>query len=119
MCRAGPPQHAVAAVLGCRKGQRAMASARQCGGHERHGSGAHVWARGEAVSTVGVALEQVKADSRDQHTRDDEGRLEAVCVGRGHPAAFEAARLSKPPARRGVSDLKVPTYVRDIGCIQR
>jgi putative transposase len=99
-----PPKHAVASVMGLLKGKSAMAIARQCGGHERNVSGEHLWARGSAVSTVGFALAQVKASIRDQNTSDDDGRFEAVCVGRWHPAAFEAARLIKPPARRGVSD---------------
>ena len=73
-----PPQHAVASVMGFLTGKSALASARQCGGHERHVSGEHLWARGYAVSTVGFELEQVTAYIRDQNTSDDDGRFEAV-----------------------------------------
>jgi putative transposase len=56
-----PPKHAVASVIGWRKGQRAIAIARPCRGRERPCTGAHVWARGYAVSTGGCALEHVRA----------------------------------------------------------
>ena len=75
MCLEVPPTHAVAAVIGFLKGKSAMAIARQCGGHDRHFSGEHLWARGYAVSTVGFELEQVKASIRDQNTSDDDGRF--------------------------------------------
>ena len=78
MCIEVPPTHAVASVIGFLKGKSAMAIARQFGGHDRHFSGEHLWARGYAVSTVGFELEQVKAYSRDQNTSDDDGRFEAV-----------------------------------------
>ena len=78
MCIEVPPKHAVASVIGFLTGKSAMAIARQFGGHDRHVSGEHFWARGYAVSTVGFALEQVKASIRDQNTRDDDGRFEAV-----------------------------------------
>src|SRR5215471_869962 len=78
ICLEVPPKHAVASVIGFLKGKSAMAIARQFGGHDRHCSGEHFWARGYAVSTVGFALEQVKASIRDQNTRDDDGRFEAV-----------------------------------------
>ena len=68
MCIEVPPKHAVASVIGFLKGKSAMAIARQFGGHDRHVSGEHFWARGSAVSTVGFALEQVKASIRDQNT---------------------------------------------------
>jgi putative transposase len=70
-----PPTHAAASVIGFLKGKSAMAIARQFGGHDRHFSGEHLWARGYAVSTVGFELEQVKAYSRDQNTSDDDGRF--------------------------------------------
>jgi len=49
-----PPQDAGAAVLGSSKGQRASAVARQGGGRPRNCTGARCWARGYAVSTVGL-----------------------------------------------------------------
>ena len=78
MCLEVPPKHAVASVIGFLKGKSAIAIARQFGGHDRHFSGEHFWARGYAVSTVGFELEQVKAYIRDQNTSDDDGRFEAV-----------------------------------------
>ena len=75
ICLEVPPKHAVASVIGFLKGKSAMAIARPCGGHARQCSGAHVWARGSAVSTVGFELEQVKAYIRDQNTSDDDGRF--------------------------------------------
>jgi putative transposase len=68
----------VASVIGFLKGKSAMAIARQCGSHERNVSGEPFWARGYAVSTVGLELEQGKAYIRDQKTSDDDGRFEAV-----------------------------------------
>src|ERR1051325_11947641 len=75
MCIEVPPKHAVASVIGFLKGKRAIAIARQVGGHDRNFSGEHFWARGYAVSTVGFELEQVKAYIRDQNTSDDDGRF--------------------------------------------
>ena len=49
-----PPQDAGAAVLGSSKGQRASAVARPWGGRPRNCTGARCWARGYAVSTVGL-----------------------------------------------------------------
>ena len=69
-----PPKQAVASVMGLRKGHRAMAIARQFGGHDRQCAGEPFGARGDAVSTVGCARAQVKASIRDHNTRDDEGR---------------------------------------------
>ena len=85
-----PPQDAVASGIGQRKGQSALAIARQCAGQDRHGAGEHVWARGYAVSTVGFALEQVRAYSRAQEDANGEGR-------------FERVNRSRPPLRRSRS----------------
>ena len=98
-----PPKHAVASVIGFLKGKSAIALARQCNGRERNCTGEHFWARGYAVSTVGFALEQVRAYIRDQEAGDEEGRFESKTqVVRS--TAFEAALLIKPPALPGVSD---------------
>src|SRR5262249_53387465 len=75
ICIEVPPKHAVASVIGFLKGKSAMAIARQFGGHDRHCSGDHFWARGYAASTIGFELEQVKASIRDQNTSDDDGRF--------------------------------------------
>jgi putative transposase len=75
MCIEVRPKHAVASGIGFLQGKRAMAIARQFGGHDRNCSGEHFWARGSAVSTVGFELAQVKAYIRDQNTSDDDGRF--------------------------------------------
>ena len=77
MCIEMPPTHAVASVRGFLKGKSAIAIARQCGGRERNFTGAHFWARGYAVSTVGFELEQVRAYIREQEQADDQGRFES------------------------------------------
>jgi len=68
-----PPQDAGAAVLGSSKGQRASAVARQGGGRPRNCTGARCWARGYAVSTVGVEAEQRRASLKPQEQRDAQG----------------------------------------------
>jgi putative transposase len=75
MCIEIPPKYAVASVIGFRKGKSAIAIARQFGGRERNFTGEPFWARGYAVSTVGFALEQVRAYIRDQEGADEEGRF--------------------------------------------
>jgi REP element-mobilizing transposase RayT len=52
MCIAIPPKHPVASVIGFLKGKSAIALARR--GKERNFSGERFWARGYAVSTVGL-----------------------------------------------------------------
>ena len=76
LCLAMPPKYSAASVLGCRKGKRAIAIARQLGGRERNWTGEHCWARGDAVSTVGCELEQVRADIRAQEQAEAQGRFE-------------------------------------------
>jgi putative transposase len=66
-----PPKYAVASVIGLIKGKRAIAIARQFGGRDRTYSGEQFWARGDAVSTVGLELEQIKAYIRYQDGNDD------------------------------------------------
>ena len=53
MCIAIPPKHPVASVIGFLKGKSAIAIAR-LRGKERNFTGEHLWARGYAVSTVGL-----------------------------------------------------------------
>src|SRR5262245_37051142 len=93
MCIEIPPKHAVASVIGVLKGKSALAIARQCSGRERNFTGEHCWARGYAVSTVGFALEQVRAYIRDQEQADDQGRFER-CL-----QASDTLR-GRPPVRR-------------------
>ena len=75
MCIEIPPKYAGASVIGSLKGQSAIAIARQWAGRDRHCAGEHFWARGYAVSTVGVELEQGRASSRDQEDADGVGRF--------------------------------------------
>jgi Transposase IS200 like len=51
------------------KGKSAIAIARLCG-KERNFTGEHFWARGYAVSTVGLELEQVRQYIREQEVAD-------------------------------------------------
>ncbi len=75
MCIEIPPKHAVASILGCLTGKSAVASARQFGGRLQNFAGAHFWARGYAVSTVGYELEKVKQYIREQEAEDQAGRF--------------------------------------------
>jgi putative transposase len=70
-----PPKDAVASVMGFLKGQSAITIARQLSGRERHCTGEHFGARGYAVSTVGLELEQVRASMHEQEQADDQGRF--------------------------------------------
>jgi putative transposase len=75
MCIEIPPQSAVASVIGFLKGKSAIAIARQFQGRQRNFAGQHFWARGDAVSTVGFELDQVRAYIRDQDANDEHGRF--------------------------------------------
>ena len=77
-------------MIGSLKGKSAIAIARPFAGHDRNFAGEHFWARGYAVSTVGVALEQVRAYIRDQEDADGAGR-------------FEHLNSNRPPLRRSCS----------------
>ena len=54
MCIEIPPKYAVTSVIGFMKGKSAIAIARMQG-KDRNYTGAHFWARGYAVSTIGFA----------------------------------------------------------------
>jgi putative transposase len=75
MCIEIPPTLAVASIMGCLKGKSAVAIARQLGGKRQNCTGAHVWARGYAVSTVGDELEEGKRYIREQAAEDQAGRF--------------------------------------------
>jgi len=70
MCIEIPPKYAVASVLGFLKGKSAIATARMKG-KERNYTGAHFWARGYAVSTVGFDEEIIKNYIREQNDNDN------------------------------------------------
>ena len=61
-----PPKHKVSEVVGFLKGKSAIAIAREFGGKERNFTGEHFWARGYAVSTVGLEEEVVRKYIADQ-----------------------------------------------------
>lgn len=72
MCIEIPPKYAVSSVLGFLKGKSAIAIAR-IKGKEKNYTGAHFWARGYAVSTVGFDEEIVRKYIREQD--DNDGRF--------------------------------------------
>jgi putative transposase len=55
----------MAEVVGYLKGKAAIAVARPCGGSKRHVNGATLWARGDAVATVGWAEEPKRRSIRN------------------------------------------------------
>jgi putative transposase len=69
MCIEIPPKHAVANVIGFMKGKSAIAIARMQG-KDRNYTGAHFWARGYAVSTIGFDEEIIKKYIREQSEED-------------------------------------------------
>ena len=73
MCIEIPPKYAVSSVIGFLKGKSTIAIARTFHGKTRNYNGAHFWARGYAVSTVGFDEEIIKQYIREQS--DNENRL--------------------------------------------
>ena len=71
-----PGKDAVAEVVGDLQGTSTIAVARQFGGRRRHGNGETFWARGYAVSIVGLEEEHIRRSSRNQEQRDAPGRDE-------------------------------------------
>jgi putative transposase len=74
-CSESPPKDAGASMIGFLKGQSAIAMARQFSERERNLTGAHFWAQGYAVSTVGFEREPVRAYIREQEHGDEHGRF--------------------------------------------
>jgi putative transposase len=88
-----PPKDAVVQVIGSMKGKSAIAVARQFGGKTRNFPGERFWAWGDAGSTGGCEVEQVRPSIREQNDRDqrddkDDGWFEQLTFTL---AAFEAA----------------------------
>jgi putative transposase len=75
MCIEIPPKLAVSSVVGYLKGKSAIEIARRFSGRQRNFNGENFWARGYAISTVGLEVETVRAYIRDQETGDKEGRF--------------------------------------------
>ena len=73
-----PPKYKVSEVVGFLKGKSAIAIAREFGGKERNYTGEHFWARGYAVSTVGLEEEVIKKYIHEQEQDErsvSEGRF--------------------------------------------
>ena len=73
-----PPKYAVAQVVGYLKGKSAIHIARTVGGRQKNFSGAHFWARGYYVSTVGideVIIRQYIQQQEQEDRRLDQMRL--------------------------------------------
>jgi putative transposase len=62
-------------VVGFLKGKSAIAIARKFKGKQQNFSGESFWARGYAVSTVGLELETVKCYIREQDMSDRSGQF--------------------------------------------
>jgi putative transposase len=75
MCIEVPPKHSVASVIGFIKGKSAIAIARKFSGKERNFTGESFWARGYAVSTVGLEIDAIKKYIREQEADDSSGRF--------------------------------------------
>ena len=69
-----PPKYKVSEVVGFLKGKSAIAIAREFGGKERNFTGEHFWARGYAVSTVGLEEETIKKYIHDQEQDERSAR---------------------------------------------
>jgi putative transposase len=65
-----PPKHAVSQVVGYIKGKSAIYVARNFGGRERNYTGAHFWARGYYVSTVGIDEVVIRQYIQQQEAED-------------------------------------------------
>ena len=65
-----PPKHSVAQVIGYMKGKSAIHVARTYGERKRNFVGAHFWARGYFVSTVGRDEATVREYIRTQEKED-------------------------------------------------
>ena len=63
------PKYPVVSVIGFLKGKSAIAVARLCG-REQNFTGEQLWARGYAVSTVGLDLDKIRQYIRDQEEAD-------------------------------------------------
>jgi putative transposase len=61
-----PPKYKASEVIGFLKGKSAIAIAREFGGKERNYTGEHFWARGYAISTVGLEEETIKTYIAEQ-----------------------------------------------------
>lgn len=65
-----PPKYSVSEVIGYIKGKSAIAVGRQFGGKKRNFNGEKFWARGYAVSTVGLEEAKVEEYIQNQEQLD-------------------------------------------------
>ncbi len=65
-----PPKYAVSQVVGYIKGKSAIHIARHYGGRQRNFTGAHFWARGYYVSTVGIDESVIRQYIQQQEAED-------------------------------------------------
>lgn len=65
-----PPKYSVSQVVGYMKGKSAIQIARNLTGRNRNFTGAHFWARGYFVSSVGRDEEKIRRYIRNQETVD-------------------------------------------------
>lgn len=75
MCIEIPPKYSVSSVVGFLKGKSAIAIAKRFGGRSRSVGNESFWARGYAVSTVGLETEAVRRYIREQEVNDQSGRF--------------------------------------------
>jgi len=65
-----PPKCQVSSIIGFLKGKSAIAIAREFSTKKRSINGEHFWARGYAVSTVGLEEDVVKKYIKDQEENE-------------------------------------------------
>jgi len=68
-----PPKYSVSEVIGYIKGKSAIAVSRKFSGRKRNFNGEKFWARGYAVSTMGIEVEKIKAYVKHQEQLDSNG----------------------------------------------
>ena len=78
LCLSIPPKCRVANTVGWLTGKSAIRLQRACVGRERHLTGLHCWARGDCVSTVGLAEPVIREYLRNQE--QEEQRQEELQV---------------------------------------
>ena len=72
MCISIPPKYSVSEIVGYLKGKSAIAVAREFSQKKKNFAGEQFWARGYAVSTVGLEIEAVKKYIEHQEKLDQE-----------------------------------------------
>jgi len=73
-----PPKYAVSSIIGYIKGKSAIAVARQFYGKKRNFTGAQLWARGYAISTVGFEIDKIREYIKNQERLDNQHEEEEL-----------------------------------------